>query len=159
MGIDNKIVYKRILFTALSLLCVCFVFSRSFKPGNKSGEESGKVLEFLNSIANLLGLGNVFTHNLVRKCAHFTEFTVLAVLFFNMYNSFFIRLKKISCLCAGSYFLVAVTDEVIQYFVPGRACQFTDVLIDFSGGTFGLALSIALCLIFRKSKSKSKSLV
>ncbi len=156
MSIGNKIIYKRILFAALSLLCICFIFSRSLMPGNKSGEESSKVLDFLNSIANFFGLGNVFTHNFVRKCAHFAEFSVLAVILFNMYNSFSIRLRRITCLCVMSYSLVSVADEVIQYFVPGRACQFTDVLIDCSGGTLGLLLSLAVFLIFRNYKHNSR---
>lgn len=33
-------------------------------------------------------------------------------------------------------FLYAVSDEIHQYFVPGRACRLFDVLIDISGSVF-----------------------
>ena len=38
-------------------------------------------------------------------------------------------------------FLYAVSDEIHQYFVPGRACRLFDVLIDTSGSAF-------FCLVY-----------
>ena len=43
----------------------------------------------------------------------------------------------------------AVCDETIQYFVPGRACRVTDMLIDSAGALCGLAAVLALCAIIR----------
>ena len=44
--------------------------------------------------------------------------------------------------------LYAVTDEIHQYFVPGRSCEFRDICIDSAGvlcGIFCLCLFKALC--------------
>lgn len=38
-------------------------------------------------------------------------------------------------------FLYAISDEIHQYFVPGRACRVFDVLIDTSGSAF-------FCLVY-----------
>ena len=39
----------------------------------------------------------------------------------------------------------AITDEVHQYFIPGRAMAIRDVIIDFSGGVFScFIVNIAL---------------
>ncbi len=157
MGMNNKIIYKRILFTALSLFCICFIFSRSLMPGNKSGEESSKILELLNGIADFFGFGSIFTHNFVRKCAHFTEFAVLSIVLYYMYFSFFDRIKISICLSVLSFLLVSVADETIQYFVPGRACQLTDVLIDFLGGIFGVAFCMLFALLLRTLRHRSKA--
>ena len=60
--------------------------------------------------------------------------------------------------CAGcifiltvvSGFLYSVTDEIHQYFIPGRAMRFSDVLID----TAGILLSASLIYIRRISSLK-----
>ena len=68
----------------------------------------------------------------VRKLAHFCEYAVLGILMVRAWEN-----------CAGALVicsLYACTDEVHQYFVPGRAMQFRDVLIDSAGALFGIGL-------------------
>ncbi|KMW24635.1 hypothetical protein HMPREF0977_01630 [Clostridium sp. 1_1_41A1FAA] len=48
--------------------------------------------------------------------------------------------------------LYAISDEIHQYFVPGRACQFRDVMIDSCGALFGIAVIIILKKIVNKIK-------
>ncbi|MCU0785315.1 MAG: VanZ family protein [Verrucomicrobia bacterium] len=80
---------------------------------------------------------------LVRKCAHLTEFAVLAWLFWRavrkpmrndprpwQWREAFIALACVA-LCAAS-------DEIHQLFVPSRQGSVLDVLIDTSGAAFGL---------------------
>lgn len=152
MCMDNKSNLKRVLFTMITAFCVGFIFSRSLMPGNKSGEESSKILMILNSISEFFGFGTVFTHNFVRKCAHFTEFAILALMAFNMYKSYALKIKMVALLTVCSYFLVAMVDETIQFFVPGRACQFTDVIIDFTGGTLGMIICIVIYFFVNRRK-------
>ena len=38
----------------------------------------------------------------------------------------------------------SITDELHQYLVPGRSCQFMDVIIDSSGVLFGVAIAALL---------------
>lgn len=86
---------------------------------------------------------------LVRKTAHFSEYFVLGALAFWV-SVTFTKYKMLwrSAAAFAVCVLYAVSDEVHQHFVPGRACRFTDVLID--GGGSLLAIFI-LTLIFIKS--------
>ena len=48
----------------------------------------------------------------------------------------------------GFCFLYACTDELHQYFVPGRACRFKDVMIDTAGAFTGIVCSmIAIAVV------------
>lgn len=85
---------------------------------------------------------------IVRKSAHFLEYAALgAALYFGLYgvgkDKARGRLLILSAVLGGLY---AVTDEIHQYFVPGRACMATDVLIDTCGAAFGAAFML---IIFR----------
>ena len=57
-------------------------------------------------------------HHFLSKCAHFTEYAILALLLL--------------------VFLYAASDEFHQSCVPGRTALFSDVLIDTAGGAAGL---------------------
>ncbi|MFQ8632799.1 MAG: VanZ family protein, partial [Intestinibacter bartlettii] len=49
--------------------------------------------------------------------------------------------------------LYAISDEIHQYFVPGRACQFRDVMIDSCGALFGIAVIVILKKMVNKIKN------
>jgi VanZ family protein len=79
----------------------------------------------------------------VRKCAHLTEYAVLALLFWRAFRQ---PVKRDSRpwswaearnACLGVV-LYAATDELHQWFVPSRQASLLDVLIDSSGGALGL---------------------
>lgn len=103
----------------------------------------------------------------VRKCAHFTEYMLLSIVA-NLHGFSLLLLKKgeeyagqsrrvkLSMvrlrLAYSSLFCVlyAISDEIHQYFVPGRACRFFDVCVD-SGGILAGALLVWLIIwIFTK---------
>lgn len=152
--VSKKTLHKRIFFTILTVFSVCFIFSQSLMNGSKSGSESGRFLAFLNSITDFLGFGEIFTHSFVRKCAHFTEFAVLSFSAFFMYKSYLHSRVKTVIFTIVTFVSVAVTDEIIQYFVPERACQFTDVLIDSLGGIVAVVLSVII-ITFSAKKHKA----
>ena len=132
----------------ITLLCVnlCFIWGNSLLPGEISGAISGWLR---NLIAVLLGGstdGPDTGHGLLRKLAHFTEFTCLGLLFCWLYG----MLKSgkwplWSLLCGAS---VAAIDETIQMFVPDRGPALKDVGID----TLGVCLGIVIIYIIRKQK-------
>lgn len=150
----KKSLIKKIIFIVLTAFCISFIFMQSLKPATQSSQESGRVLEILNNITEFLGFGSVFTSAVVRKFAHFMEFAVLSGCSFGMYKSFLNKFLSVVLLTASTYTLVAITDECIQLFSAGRACQFTDVVIDFCGGS--VALLIATIVLFFMNKSKVK---
>lgn len=110
----------------------------------QNGQESGNTSELVKRLFMFIGidvnslLGEMATL-VIRKGAHFTEYFILCLLVHNAcYNG--MRLKR-SILTAFLFTAVyAVTDEIHQYFVPGRACAVKDMLIDSSGG--GLAVLV-----------------
>lgn len=91
----------------------------------------------------------------LRKAAHAFEFLILAVL---LCNAFFV------CGFGGAkaviyiLFIVlfyAVTDEFHQIYVAGRNSNVRDVLIDFCGGSIGLAGYYAIYYLLRKIRKKA----
>ena len=73
-----------------------------------------------------------------------------AILFYNADITFGIKSKKIIivlCVC----FLYAISDEIHQIFVPGRAGRWYDVLID----TTGAYLGYIMCILFKKIKLRN----
>ena len=73
----------------------------------------------------------------IRKLAHFTAYLILGVLVYNLLLCYFTN-KKSLILSLIICLLYAISDEIHQMFVPGRAGQIRDVLIDFSGTTLGV---------------------
>ncbi|MEG0571367.1 MAG: VanZ family protein, partial [Oscillospiraceae bacterium] len=93
---------------------------------------------------------------IVRKFAHGTEFAVLAVLLMLAFY-FFAPLKKpthffITVLFIGV--MVALTDEAIQLFVPGRGSDVRDVFVDFTGVVIGTIIMTTVFTIIKKRAKK-----
>ncbi len=144
---SKKLIFKRVIYTAITCIIICFIFIQSLLPGDISSAESSKVLAFLNAVADYIGLGQIFTHDFVRTFAHFTEFAFLGLFSFLTYKSYKIKRMSPIIITIITYPLVAIIDEIIQIFTVGRAFQFTDILIDISGGTTGFLLCVIIVLI------------
>ncbi len=93
-------------------------------------------------------------HELFRKCAHLTEYAVLALLLWrgvrkplkNNPRAWDWREARLTLLLVMLY---AATDEFHQRFVPTRTSLVSDVFIDTAGGAAGL---LALWLVGRWRK-------
>lgn len=96
-------------------------------------------------------------HHCFRKCAHLTEYAILALLFWRALHK---PVKKSSRpwrweeagLSLSFVFLYAATDEFHQIFVPTRTPLVSDVLIDTSGGAIALLFLWLAKAVFAKSK-------
>jgi len=76
-------------------------------------------------------------HQGIRKVAHFTEYLILSLLLYralNVERRWSLRAALLALALAGLY---AVSDELHQWFVPGRAAAASDCLIDVSGAAAG----------------------
>ena len=78
----------------------------------------------------------------VRKCAHVTEYAILAALLYRALRPNRERVAVVAFLIAG---VCAALDEFHQSFVASRTGSPWDVTIDCIGAVIGLSL----CLIFR----------
>ena len=129
---------------AAVLIWMVVIFLFSAQDGTQSGDLSGsllkKILDFLHFSTDQMD----FWEMILRKGAHFGVYFVLAILSAVAFRSSGIPLRKgvwLALLLSAAY---AVTDEVHQYFVPGRAMRAFDVFIDTCGAATGLLVYLAV---------------
>lgn len=145
----------RILLTILVLLWVSFIFANSLFPASQSSAISGGVVDQVNSILHQIGISGQITDHMVRKSAHFVEFTLFGILLFLTIRSY--SPYPGHHLFVGLFLglLVPVTDEFIQSFVEGRGSQVSDVVLDFSGVITGAILFFLFFLLATRKKRRS----
>ncbi len=155
----NK-VFTRALYFIPPILVEGMIFFFSSQNGEESGRLSGGI------VAKLAGYffdvfkngGNAIEYenfcidfeSFIREMGHAGEHAALMAACFLTVSmllkeetgikSFF---KKLGIAFGATVFL-AVTDELHQLFVPGRACELHDVLID-TCGALGMTVLITLC--------------
>lgn len=134
--------YKKNLSWVLVIIWMIVIFLFSAQSANDSASLSGGITDRLYQLLNYIFI-NVSEETLqifIRKLAHFTLYLILGILLLNAlhYN----ELKQSTNFGLALLFslLYAITDEIHQVFVPGRAGQITDVLIDFIGSFIGIGL-------------------
>lgn len=148
-----KIKFKRILSWILVIAWMIFIFYMSNQPANISNEQSDFVLNLIKNLG--IDINNIYIDlaiTIIRKGAHFSEYLILSLLYFNLLR-FYINKNKALVLSIILCFLYASTDEFHQLFVEGRAGRFTDVLIDTSGAFIA---SILVFLVNKILKKRAK---
>lgn len=141
-------VAAQVLFTLCLVFSVWFIFQNSLEIAQVSGARSEQVRALLNKLAGVVGLGPFSLHT-VRKLAHFTEFALMGFWFMlclRVYTCHFIKHVSWPLFCG---LLVAVLDETVQLYVPGRSSSVRDVLIDFGGVLCGLFLALLILMFCR----------
>lgn len=136
-----------------TLVWVLFIFSFSLENAQNSSLASSRLAQILYDIVNSINTTSPYTLKdfsvLVRKSAHFISFSILMILVlrltFNKLNNWKIG-SWVFCLA------VAITDETIQLFVPGRSSQLSDIVLDMSGAT----LIFILFILFIERKKYAK---
>ena len=145
------VIVGRVAFTAALIACIWFIFSNSMAVATVSSGSSGRVLAWMRIILRHLGhpgLADRLTMHIVRKLAHFCEYTLegfLLMLCMRVYTRRYVR--HISVPMLGGV-LTAMADETIQIYSPGRSSQVTDVWLDSAGVLVGILIALvfmALC--------------
>ena len=139
-------------------MTLTFIFQNSMESVAQSEEKSTAVMEkvcFL--LERVVGKGNVTDH-LVRKLAHFFEFSVLGIemsaLSF-LHHSPRRTLYFSITLPVFCGLLAALTDETIQ-IVSARGSQVQDVWLDFAGVCVGVGVVFAVWLIWRNRQIRQR---
>lgn len=157
------------LFCVIAVMVIIFLFSA--QSAEESSELSGQFVEiiikiFIPDYNNLSLLQQKEINDkigfIIRKAAHFTEFSLLGfflMLHLSTISHIFgkIKNKTFFLFCISWFFgtFYAVTDEIHQSFVSGRYSSIKDVLIDSSGVLFGIMILIIFLPIFiRRFKNK-----
>jgi len=129
MSNKRKIVYWILLIIWMIIICVM-----SNQPATISDSQSMGVLYLFSKVGiNINGIFGELANFVVRKCAHFTEYMILALLAFNVIKLYF-NIKQVVILTIVFVFLYACSDEIHQLFVLGREGAIRDVIIDTCGG-------------------------
>ena len=144
---------KKMCYTLITILIMVFIFIQSSLPANLSARESGLISGFL---ARLLKQDPEATSFLIRKCAHFTEYMFLGISLFLTIGehlaSSAILSRPVFLIAWGIGTFYALTDEIHQFFTPGRSCELRDMCIDSAGVLTGILL---ICLIRKKLRKSS----
>lgn len=156
-----------LIFAVLSVLCMVIIFFFSMENSDESSETSGKVTDaaveiLIDDYETLTEKEQTaVTHeveHIVRKLAHFSLYALLGFL-----TSCTAGRRKLlsrgSAAVLAICFIYACSDELHQFFVPGRSCQFTDVLIDNAGSLTGMLISMvgfSVIIILRQHALKHK---
>lgn len=148
---------KFVMFGMLLIIWASVIFAMSNMNTQESNGKSKfiiyKVLTYSIKATNKLGITHKYPsdekiyqvidllNKPLRKVAHATEYFVLIILILMTLKSIGIDNRKIFLISLLLCFLYACGDEFHQSFISGRTAQFSDSLIDLSGGLIG-------CIIF-----------
>lgn len=129
-----------VFFWLLAAACAGCIFWLSSKDGNQSQNMSDSVRGILMKL-----FGPLLNSFIVRKFAHFFEYAVLGFL---IGCALFLSRRRFSpitaVICSALY---SISDEIHQYFVPGRACRIFDVGVDTLGALTGTLILVFIILI------------
>ncbi|MEG1411032.1 MAG: VanZ family protein [Terrisporobacter sp.] len=147
---------KRIL-AVLLVLWVAFIFSMSSQNSTTSKNTSGGTIRAVLSIVPQFEnqpeeVQDEVVDNLqyiARKSAHFLGYMMLGILVMSLllqYDNLQHKALKSFIICV----LYAISDEIHQLFVPGRAGQVKDVMIDSSGAILGIFIVLIIYIMRRE---------
>lgn len=141
----------------LTVAAIACAFVHSAMPAEVSSDESGGLVDILREIFDAVGIKCDPDEHIVRKAAHFTEYTVIGMLLTSCAYS----LDCFQCYRFTGYILfaglgTAFIDETIQLFSEGRAGLVADIWIDFSGIVFGTSVMLLFYFVYQRNKRKRK---
>ena len=149
------------LLPVLALMTGIFCFSA--QPAPVSQETSGGIVNWLLRLlvpdyaaldpARQAEMEHIAA-KIVRKGAHFAEYALLGAALLGHVLAWRAKrgLGRPRALAWGLGTAYAASDELHQFFVPGRSGEFLDVLLDSAGVAVGVAL---LWLLLRKRKGSA----
>ncbi len=148
---------KKQIWHLVLILYVAFIFGNSLTPAVRSSEQSGFVLSMLHGALSAAGIQAAWlTEHVVRKCAHFSEYTLFGILLFQ-------SMKNLDCgivlkrqLHTAAIFFIPFIDETLQLFTEGRSGQVSDVWLDMSGVLTGTLLAFFGPRLFRSIGKKKR---
>ncbi len=146
----------RVLFTALLLGLLGFIFSNSLQTGEESSAQSGGITEFVQKLAKQIAPNSFIAtatgedyqclHALVRLAAHFLEFCALGATMVWCFYSYTLKKRHATIALVGTC-ITAVLDEFLQTLTAGRGAEIKDVAVDCLGGAAGVIFALLVIII------------
>ncbi len=165
----NSAVRKRLWRILPAILLMALIFHFSAEDATASAQSSSETMLWLIRFFQVADTDAIVRNSelysllnfCIRKCAHFSLYTVLG---FSLSFAWTVppaipqwKRMTYAVLCGIFY---AASDELHQYFVPGRACQVRDVCIDTAGVLLGSGIFVLLyrlCTRFKQKKGDSSA--
>lgn len=148
----KNLIFKRVLFLIMLVIAFYVIFNFSAQDGEMSGSLSRKVTEFIVELISKIKIMDINRklhwiaklEPIIRKLAHFGVYTVVGFSIMGFMCTFDIRniFKLLISFSIGVTY--AVSDEIHQYFTPGRNASALDVCIDSVGVLTGIFILIIL---------------
>ena len=153
-----KLKKRQIIFILITAAIMVFIFLQSALPADLSQKESNFLVP---CISNLFHINADSASFVIRKTAHFLEYTLLGISLGLTTHSLLVynnRKLVVSGLLAWAIGTVyAVTDEFHQQFVSGRSCELRDMLIDSGGVLLGVLIISLILALNRHRRSTAKN--
>lgn len=155
---------KKILkwvFWALAVLIMILIFMFSSQEANSSQKTSEGFTKKILSVSKSFNSLTEFQQQTViekvqfsvRKAAHFSVYTALGI---SLLSAMLLTFKN-RFLWLYSFIvsvLYAISDEIHQWFVPGRSCRVGDVFIDSMGALSGILIVLIIVTLIKNPKIK-----
>lgn len=133
--------------------CMGVIFYLSHQPREESAELSMAVMNGIFAV--FAWLTDFLEHEAFRTLAHGLEYCGLGALLFHAFLQTTGKSKPFICFAVAVAY--AISDEIHQIFVPGRAFQISDIAVDATGAAAGIAVCVVLYIIVLKIiKKKSR---
>lgn len=137
---------KFFIWLVILLAVMAAIFFFSSQPAEQSQKLSDGLLDKLGRFLSFIPWFKDNGGKKIRKLAHGIEFMCLGLVSCLLFNELFTHDKNKTVRC-GVFspvfcFLYACSDEIHQLFVPGRSCEWRDILIDCSGALVGAAAAL-----------------
>ena len=126
---------KKIIYTILLIIWLIIIFYLSNQTGSISSSESTKLVSYVlvdQEIINIL-------HNPLREAMHFVEYFILGFLLYNTLTLY--KVKKAFIYSIIFSFIYIISDEIHQIFIPGRAFEMLDIILDSLGSFIAIIIT------------------
>ncbi len=148
--IESLHMKRRYLIWLVIAAYIAFIFHFSAMKAAASQGLSWSFSEIILGKLSVFGLyGDVLVFDpWIRKCAHFAEFALLGFLVgTGVHTAPLLKSRLLNFILLNVS--VPVIDETIQKFTEGRACLFSDMVLDACGFLFGGFVAYICILIIR----------
>lgn len=148
----------RIVFVVLEAAVMALIFFLSAQDGQESRQFSDSALQILeqNNLESMVLPGTLagYAAANIRKWAHVYLYALLGFFLPQALACWRFSLTANLTLSVAVAFVYSCTDELHQWFVPGRAALWSDLGVDALGYLPAIGISFALLCLWRKRKTR-----
>lgn len=156
--------FLKMILGTLSLFLLIAIFQFSAQPAEQSDDLSTSVTEeIVNRIPGMRDYPEEDKeelvrgwNNIIRKYAHFSLYCLLGMILSGFSLCYSLSMRKRWLFTLPFCLFYAVSDEIHQLFVPGRGCEFRDVMIDCSGSFLGILAVLGIAAVVLKTRGKRR---